>query len=194
MGRARPSASYRLLVDADAVGPAHTALLQAQQHQRHAHAMVGKGRTAAIRKADQAVAAAQAAFDACYEVIAFTALEPDAVEALMAEHPPTREELAKAAEARDEAQKRGDRDLPDWPDTADTYRPALLAACCDNGMSADDWTAFLKSNVSEGERADLWLHVVSVNARTRIADPLVIPKELTQMLSSLSNLTSAPGT
>lgn len=185
LGRSRPSAPYRLLVDADAVGPAHQALLEAQGLARQAKLQTGKGRAATIRKAEAAVAQAQAALDACYEVITFTALEPAAVEALMNAHPPTQAQLATATADREEAQQRGERDLPDWPEwNEDTYKPAMLAACCDNGMTADDWATFLRSNLSTGERSDIWQHVVAVNAKVRVADPMIIPKELMQLMVS----------
>lgn len=180
--RTRPTIVYRLLVDGEAVVAARAALAEAQHRERQVRlSSVGKRRDAALRRARQAVVEAQAQVDACYEPIVLQALEPGELEALIAAHPPTPEQW-RAAEER--AQQRGEQ--PDWPDwNPDTFRPALLAACAvEAGMTADDWAAFLRSNVSAGEQAALWRAAMEVNHRERIADPLVLPKGWTEMISS----------
>ncbi len=189
MGRQRPTATYRLVVDEAGLGPAWEALVAAQRaEQRVKTSAVGKGRAAALRKAAQAVADAQAALDACYETIVLRALEPERVEELLAEHPPTQAQLLACQKAREKAAERGEQP-PAWPDWDEaTYRPAMLAECAtEAGMTADDWAAFLASNVSNGEKLGLWREVISVNERERVADPWAVPKGLMAMLSSTSS-------
>ena len=187
LARKRPTTSYAILVDPDAVVAARAALAEAQQNARQARHKVGKGRAQVIRNADKAEAAAQATVDACYETIVLRAMEPDELEALISAHPPTDEQVQRTKEQRDRAGNRGET-LPDWPSWDDlTFRPALLAACSENGMDAYDWAVFLKSNVSNAEKVGLWRAVMEVNHRERVADALVIPKELMQMISLRSS-------
>lgn len=190
LSRPRPSIGYPLLVvdQADlARAQAELAAAKADQRQVVLAAKSAKP-TAASRRADQRVTDAQAAVDRCYETIVLTAL-PTAgevtAEKLAAAHPPTDAQMAKAAKDRAEAAQRGEPPPP-WPAwDDDTFRPALLAACCGNGMTAADWATFLAGHVSDGEAGGLWRACLAVNERERVADPLVIPKGSTAMLSSL---------
>lgn len=184
LARKRPAVPYRLLIDGDAVGAARMALLAAQRDLRQARLQVGKGRAAAVRRAEAAVADAEQAVDACYETVVLHALAPRDLEALIAEHPPTAAQWAAVQKARDEAAER-DGPAPAWPDwDDDTFYPALLAACAtEAGMSPADWAAFLEANASNGEVVGIRHAALNVNHRERVADPLVLPKDWMQMLS-----------
>jgi hypothetical protein len=189
LARPRPSIGYPLqVVDQQTLTAAQQELGAAQADLRQV-ILSDKPKTSVVRrKADQRVAAAQAALDLCYETITLTAL-PTAgeltAETLAAAHPPTDAQMAKARQERQEAAQRGEAPPP-WPVwNDDTFRPALLAACCTNGMTAEDWAAFLGQHVSTGEANGIWLACLAINQRERVADPLVIPKGSTQMLSSL---------
>jgi multidrug efflux pump subunit AcrA (membrane-fusion protein) len=189
LSRPRPSVGYPVqVVDRETLTAAQADLAAAQAEQRQV-VLAAKPKTSAARRlADKRLAAAQAAADACYEVITLTALPTSGeitAETLAAAHPPTDEQMAAARKNRDEAARRGEP-LPPWPSwNEDTFRPALLAACSDNGMSEEDWRVFLAERMSAGEVRGLWLACLAVNERERVADPLVIPKGSTAMLSSL---------
>ncbi len=187
LSRPRPAIGYPLLVvDQQTLSAAQAELGAAQADLRQV-VLADKPKTsAARRKADQRVAAAQAAVDLCYETITLTAL-PTAgevtAEILAAAHPPTDAQMAKVRQERQEAAQRGEP-APPWPVwNDDTFRPALLTACSSNGMSEQDWRVFLAEHVSNGEAAGIWLACLAINQRERVADPLVIPKGSTQMLS-----------
>lgn len=189
LSRPRPSIGYPIqVVDQQTLTAAQVELGEAQAALRQVVLAAKPKTSAARRKADQRVAAAQAALDLCYETITLVAL-PTAgevtAETLAAAHPPTEAQMAKARQERQEAQQRGEPPDP-WPAwNEDTFRPALLAACCTNGMTQDDWRQFLSEHVSMGEANGIWLACLAINQRERVADPLVIPKGSTRMLSSL---------
>jgi hypothetical protein len=139
-----------------------------------------------MRRAQKQVADAQAKLDGCYETIVLRALPTSGqvtTEKLAAAHPPTDEQIAKVRTERDKAHNQG-RDVPPWPEwNDDTFPPALLAACAESDMSEQDWREFLAEHVSDGEFHGLYMAALSVNERERVADPLVLPKGLTGMLS-----------
>lgn len=182
--RPRPSLPYPLLVDPDRAAAARAELEEAQRHARQA-GLAKDPQPAVVEAARARVAAAEAALEDCYETIVLRALPPDDLEQLRAEHPPTAEQIAAAKAERKTAVERGEKTLPPWPDVNQaSYVPALLAACAaDSGMSMDDWVAFLAENVSAAERIGLWQAAEAVNSRERVADPLVLPKGSTPMLS-----------
>lgn len=96
--------------------------------------------------------AAQAAFDAFFEVIVLRALPPGDMEALIAEHPPTA------------AQRKADSTAP-WNKT--TFRPALIAACAQGEETEQDWADWLAhGGVADGEVAALFGAAVAVNDRS----------------------------
>jgi hypothetical protein len=171
---------YRLLIDPAGVEQARAELARVQRSSRPGR--IGDDPAASDKAAEQ-VAAAEAAVDACYEIIMLHALPPARVEKLEAEHPPTADQLAKAKADREQATKRGEQvDAPTFND--DTYWPALLAECAtDAGMGADDWAAFLAEHVSTGELVGLKMAALNVNRVERVADPLVLPKGWTPTIS-----------
>lgn len=185
-GRQRPSMPYRLLVDADDVAAAREALAKAQREARQV--LQRDTSTQAQRKyAEKTVAETEAAVDACYETITLRALPPPRWEELEAAHPATPEQMARAREQRQAAQQRGE-DPPEWPAYDDAeFWPAALAEVADGDMTVEDWRAFLAENVSTGEAAGLKRAVLQVQAQERVADPLVLPKGLTEILSSRSS-------
>jgi len=93
------------------------------------------------------------ALEGCYVKIKITSLPADEYDALIDAHPPTAEQKTKEGE--------GDTI---WNE--DTFRPALLAACTDEGMTADDWSAALKK-MSKGERRSIWVAVLTLNESNR---------------------------
>lgn len=176
LARPRPSLAYPLLVDQDAVDAARRDLGQAHADARQA--MLAKNTDdAEVQAAQRRITDAEQAVHACYETVVLRALPPGDVERLRADHPPTEQQMAAAKAERERAAKRGE-EPPLWPEwNEDTFRPALLAACTpDSGMGADDWATFLQGHVSDGEARGLWLACLAVNARERVADPLVLPK------------------
>jgi hypothetical protein len=129
------------------------------------------------KTADKKVKTAQRVLEACYEEIVLTALLADDYEALIEAHRPEAKEIAEA-QAKKEAP-------PVW-NTA-TFRPALLAECVNDDMTADDWRDAL-NNMSSGERQELFVEAVRINEQSRSVDPMVLPKDSTQILSLLQNL------
>lgn len=186
LGRSRPSTSYRLLVDAAGIEAARKTLERVERQTRQTLLREESG-SDAYKRAEKQLAAAQSAVDACYETIWLTALPMSGEvtwEKLVSAHPPTAEQIERTRKERDEARARGE-DQPPWPQwDEETFYPAALAACCDNGMSADDWREFLDQHVSGGELAGLQLALIEVNAKERVADPVAVPFGLRQMLSS----------
>lgn len=204
LGRQRPSLPYRLLVDPDGVAVAQQAIERAQQvlrQTRLAVAEAGLAEQAQQQAGDEtervaaqasvaeaeaereaaanALAAAQAALEGCYETILLRALPLTGevtVESLIAEHPPTPDQMAKAKREREEARRLGDP-VPPWPSwNDDTFRPALLAATADGDMTAEDWSTMLGDRMSTGEVRGLWAACMAVNLLGRAADPVVLPK------------------
>lgn len=152
--RARPHLVYPLPVDDLAEAQQH---LGAAQREWRQVVLRGDDPTAAQAELDEA----QAELDGCYAQIRLTALRPEDYEALIAAHPPTAEQAT--------------RKPPEiW--NPDTFRPALLAACADGDMTADDWAEFLAERCSQGERQGLYVAALAVNEQERIAEPLVLPK------------------
>ncbi|MFO7164906.1 MAG: hypothetical protein DIU75_016375 [Mycolicibacterium hassiacum] len=190
--RQRPTTTYRIVVDPDGLPAAQQAFAAAvRERDRVKATAVGRGRAAALRRAEQAVAEAQARLDACYADIVLQALRPADLEALVAAHPPTAEQMEAA---RKQSRERGtDPEWPAWND--DTFRPALIAACAvDPQRSAEEWAEFMAECLSEGEQTGLWRACLEVNHRERIADPWFLPKGLMQILSLSSNSRFVPGT
>ena len=107
--------------------------------------------------ARDAVDAARRALDACYEVLVIEALAPNDFEDLLAKHQPTPEQR---------------KENPDASFNPATFRPALMEACVQGDMTADDWADFLvKPGSSLGEVNDLWWTVWGINGRA--PDPSV---------------------
>ena len=185
LGRPRPSLAYRLLVDGDGLEQARKEHERVRVRTRQTLLRADPG-SPEYRKAQRDLDKAQAAVDVCYETIVLRALPTDGEvtsEKLMAAHPPTDEQVARVKAERDKAHQQG-RDLAPWPEwNDDTFPAALLAACAESDMSEQDWREFLAGHVSDGEKRGLWLAALAVNERERVADPLVLPKGLTGMLS-----------
>lgn len=183
MRRRLPSASHRLLIDPERAEQARQALVKARTEARAARRKEDAD-PAQLRKLDKAVDAAEAELDACFEVLRLVAIPAKELEDLAGEHPPTKEQMAKAKQERDRAKQRGEP-LPDWPEfNEDTYWPALLARCIEGDMTAEDWREMLAGRLSAGEVRALKNALVDINYEERSADPLVLPKGLTQIISS----------
>lgn len=178
LARKLPSVPYGILVDAEGAQAARERVEQAQQALRQAR-LADRD----VEAAEREFAEAQAALDGCYEQIVLRALPldgPVTVEKLIAEHPPTEQQLAKAKAERDEARRRGDPP-PDWPAWNDaTFRPALLAATAEGDMTAEDWAQVLSTRMSTGEVRSLWAACLAINTMGRAADPVVLPKGWTR--------------
>lgn len=167
LARPRPSFPYPVRVDDPA--EARQKLQKVQQETRQAKLRHDKG-SEEYEAAEQRLADAQAEVDACYETVAITAMHPAEYEQLKADHPPTEAQLAEGG------------DPP--PDVnVDTFVPAVLAAGCDNGMTAEDWATFLGGRCSDGERQELRTVALAINERPRFAEPMVLPKGSTTIPS-----------
>lgn len=103
-----------------------------------------------VQEAARKVDGAQAKLDACYEPLTLTALPPADFEALMAAHPPTKEQRSKDFEWNEE-----------------TFRPALLAVTVEGDMTEDDWAEMNKSGqITWGEFTALFNACLNVNSRS----------------------------
>lgn len=143
--RQRPTTTYPLRV-AD-TSEAERELRESQVAYRRI-ARHGGEDDPAVRTAKERLDAAQAAFDACFEMITLVALAPADLEALLAAHPP-----------------KGDGDGLFNPDT---YPRELFLACVEghNGdMTREDWEHVLDESCSYGERQELYVLVQALNTR-----------------------------
>jgi len=155
LNRERPVARY----------PCRVASVEATEAAEKAFAVARKAAMAVRADDEQAAAAAKQALevaaadrDACYEPVRLRALEPEAFEALQDAYPPADDKAdAKAKQVADEA-----------------YLHAVFLATVEGeGMTEQDWTAFVHKNLSTGERNDLYNLAIAVNGRVRALDPSV---------------------
>lgn len=99
------------------------------------------------------VEAARQARDGFYEFLTIRALPPSEFEELVGAHPASEEQRKKNGPAAV------------W--NIDTFVPALLAACVESDMSADDWAEVTsKGPIATGEVAALFQAALQVNDRT----------------------------
>lgn len=110
-------------------------------------------------KAEAAVAAAEAARDACFHRIWFRGLSYDDFDALAALHPPTK------AQEQDQ-----------WSWNPDTFNYALIEACViDGDLDAEEWEAELASDRwSRSDRVQFINRCLAANQQT-MAD--AVPKD-----------------
>ena len=143
--KVQPSRTYRLQV-ADPTY-AQTALRDAQGQLRSAHLLQDEKR---ITQAEQALAAASDAVEACWQPLRLLSIG-ERFEELLAEHKPTHAQREAGA---------------DW--NPDTFRPALIAACAvDAGMSAEEWAQLLAGEQwSTGDRRRLFELALEANVAT----------------------------
>lgn len=108
--------------------------------------------------AQAAVDEAREAWMACTYRVRFRNLEPDVYEALVAAHPPTKEQEAKGEQ---------------W--NRATFAPALLSACAvDSDLSEEDWAAEFKSGRwPVADRDAAFLQALAANLEPRSA---TVPK------------------
>jgi len=160
MNRSLPSVTQPIAIDDP------TAALRALAHAErvHQHA-VRSGDEAEIKRTKTALTRAKNKHDACYEYLTIRALRPKAYEKLMAEHPPTPEQSA-AAPAPHEA--------PQWD--RETFRPALLAACVEGDMTAEDWAVWLEEHSARGEGDKLFVVTLALNEAERLPESVMLPK------------------
>jgi hypothetical protein len=144
--KVRPSRSYRFLVTDPT--EAEQALAHAQHGLRIA--LLGDDEKAKAA-AHKAVEDARDALDGCWHTIRLVSLPAPQFTALLAEHPPTKDQRREGAE---------------W--NPDTFHPALIAACAqDEGLTAEQWAAELDSDRwSQGERNELFNLALDVNVST----------------------------
>lgn len=165
-----------LVVDGDELAAAQKRFGEAAERLRRAERNLVPEKPERVKEAKNAKRAlglAEKAFDACWEQIRLTAMEPDLFEQLKSKHPPTPEQVKEDSEVE---YNKG------------TFRPALLAACTDGGKSAEEWQHMLNTVFSEGERQEIFTAALGVNAGTRMVESVVLPKGSNGMLSLLSNL------
>jgi hypothetical protein len=174
--RGLPHVDYPLLVvDGDELAATQRKLTEATERKRRAdrNLVADKpDRVKEAKNAQRALAAAEKAFETCWEQIRLTAMPPDEFEQLKSEHPPTPAQL---------------KDDPDAGYNKDTFRPALLAACADGGKSADEWQHMLSTVFSTGEQQEIFTAALGINASTRMVESVVLPKGSNGMLSLLSS-------
>ena len=107
--------------------------------------------------AKQVLEAAEERRDACYEQIRLQALSPADYEALGDAYP-----LA-------------DQDADDKAHLAanEAYLHAVFLATVQGDLTEQEWTTFVHTNLSTGERNDLYTLANAVNGRVRALDPSV---------------------
>jgi len=173
--RKLPSLPFRVLVvDGDELEAAQRKLLEATERKRRADRNLVPDKPERVKEATSAKRAltiAEKAFEACWESIQITAVEPPIFEQLKAEHPPTPEQL---------------KEDPDAGYDKDTFQPALLAACAEGDKTVDEWRDMLEHQFSTGERQELFTTALAVNAGTRVVESVVLPKDSNGILGLLS--------
>lgn len=156
--RTLPTAEFRLRISDDSeareeLGRARVALKVAERKGEDQKELTKL--RAAVTKAEKTAAEH-------YETLQLKALRPADMEALIDAHP--------ARKGQDE----------EW--NTDTFRPALIAACVEGDMSAEDWVEFLTNGpVSLGEVRELYKAALAVNDRTPNE---ALGKGLAEILSS----------
>lgn len=159
--RARPSVTEHIEIKDPS--EARAMLQQALRVFKHAEV---KGDPAEVKRCKAAANLAGRRVEACFAKITLRAMPPDDYEDLIDEHPPTPEQIAKAG--------KNPADWPEWNDK--TFYPALFAACAEGDMEGQDWTSFLKTNVSRGERRRLYMVALAVNENERMPESMMLPK------------------
>jgi predicted lipid-binding transport protein (Tim44 family) len=130
-------------------------LAQARQALTRAQAIAeadtkDKGAQAALSAAQERLEAAQAAYDAEAITLTFQALDKDALQKLLAEHPPTEEQAEEGYDYNSE-----------------TLNPVLIAASSVEGISVEDAELFL-STWSKGEADTLTAVVTNIQRDIRM--------------------------
>lgn len=143
--KCHPTATYLVLLD-DPAEPA-AALAAARQEVRLVKA-AGQEPTPELLVT---VEEAEARVAACWQPIVVRSIPAEQLTALVAEHPPTKEQKTEAAQ---------------W--NPETFQPALIAACAqDAGMTAEQWAHELTSGRwSTAERNELFGKCLEVNLTT----------------------------
>ena len=95
--------------------------------------------------------------------VKFTALPRAEYEELIYTYPPTVEQV----------DGKSDEDVPVW--NTDSFPAALIAACSDTGMTADEWQSVLDNNLNKGESQLIWATVLQLNELPKQVDSS-IPK------------------
>lgn len=129
----------------------------AQARQAHARAQViaeadakDKGAQAGLAAAQERLDAAQAAYDAEAIVLTFQALDKDALQKLLTDHPPTEEQAEEG-----------------YDYNSDTLNPVLIAASSVEGISVEDAEHFL-ATWSKGEAETLTAVVTNIQRDIRM--------------------------
>ena len=113
--------------------------------------------TKATERARQAAQDALERRDACYEKIRLQALPPAEFEALSDVYP-----LA-GPDADDQTRLEAD----------EAYLHAVFLATVQGDLTEQEWTTFVHTNLSTGERNDLYTLSTAVNGKVRALDPSV---------------------
>lgn len=167
--RKLPSVTESILVD----DPTN-ALRSFQRAQRVWEHAVRSGDAEQVNRTQAALTRAEKKLDTCYEHIVLRALRPKEYEELIGEHPPTPEQVAEAPSPHER---------PQWD--RETFRPALLAACAENDMTAEDWVEFIEEHAATGEGNKLFVAAIAVNESVRLPEAAMLPKGSALTRSSL---------
>lgn len=149
--RELPHAKVALRVDwSDESDENHRELIRCQQ--RLHDAVVSRFPEETIEGLRDDVAEAQKVVDASYEILVVRSIPAADMEQLMAEHPPTEEDLKKD---------------PTATFNKVTFYPALLAASIDGPETAEDWVEMITSgSLSPGEVSTLISTTLEINDRS----------------------------
>lgn len=115
------------------------------------------------------IAALEKEIEESYIVLTFQALDPDEYEALMAAHPPTKEDIEQDESAIFNK----------------NFLHELAVECCtDPNVNRENWDDVVMKSISKGEQWDLLAKVMDINVRFPSSN---LPKELRTTLDSISN-------
>jgi hypothetical protein len=155
LSRERPVATYPCRVaTVEETTAAERALVTAHKAANAVKADDKKAVAAAKRTLD----AAEKKRDGCYEKVMLRAMEPKKFEALQDAYP-------QADDGADEETRKA---------ADEAYLHAVfLGTVQGEGMSEEDWTDFVHTNLSTGERNDLYNMSIAINGRVRALNPSV---------------------
>jgi hypothetical protein len=149
--RARPVGKARLLIDHEAADTAERAVRQARNELQIV--LLATSEDERVQPLRDRLDAAQAALDACYELIVCTGLPEVEYEALLGAHPP----------------REGNDDDETW--NSDTFPRACFLACAPPDGGVAEWEEFLATQTNEAER--IILYNAAIKANVRAPDPSV---------------------
>lgn len=145
--RARPTVVWPLRIASIEDVEAARGELERAEDERRITVVTSEPGAPELAEVEQRVKAAREVVAACFEPVELVALAPPEYEALLAEHPGTKD---------DEVWGPG-------------FARALFLACVQGDLNAEEWAEFLDTQLSQRERVDAYNLALAVNLR--VPDP-----------------------